>query len=699
MKVTTPPPRPGLVPPVAPRRPVTLTEHGDERIDPWYWLRERSNPEVLALLEAENAHTAAVLAGTDGLRETLFREIVGRIQETDLSVPGCRAGWWYYERTTTGAQYSVNCRQPDADGQPAGDATEQVILDENAAAGDSDFFALGVFQVSPDGRLLAYSTDLEGDEIYSLRIRDLDTGADLPDLIENTYYGSAWSLDGGTLFYTRPDAAHRPYQVWRHRVGSDPAADELVFQEDDERFFLGVGNTKSDAYVVMGSHSSLTSEIRLLPADNPWGAITVVRPRREGVEYHVTHHRSAADGDRLFVLTNEDAPNFRLMVTPLPLREGTAWEEFLPHREDVRLDHVDVFTDVLALSERAEANSRISLLDLATGQRRVIDQPEEVYCARVDWNPELDSPLLRYTYTSLVTPRTVYDLDLATGERILRKRQPVLGGYDPARYRTERRWATAPDGARVPISLVSRRDRPAGPGPLLLYGYGAYESSGEPTFSSYRLSLLDRGFTFALAHVRGGGEMGRAWYEHGKFFEKTNTFTDFIACAEQLVADGLTSPDKLVIRGGSAGGLLMGAVTNLRPDLFAAVVAEVPFVDVLTTMLDPSLPLTVNEYEEWGNPAEPAVYAYLKSYSPYDNVTAKPYPRMLVTAGLNDPRVSYWEPAKWVQRLREANTGGQQILLKTELGAGHMGPSGRYDAWRDEAFVQAFILDALGIEE
>ena len=687
----------GLVPPVAPRRPTTLTQHGDDRIDPWYWLREKSSPEVLAHLEAENAYTAAVLAGTAELRETLYREIVARIQETDLSVPSRRAGWWYYSRTATGAQYSTHCRQPDRDGEPAGEAAEQVLLDENAEAAGDEFFDLGVFDVSPNARLLAYSTDHRGDEVFTLRIRDLDTGTDLPDRIENTYYSSAWALDGGTLFYVRPDEARRPYQVWRHRVGGDPVADELVYQEDDERFFVGVGNSKTDAFVVLSSQSSLTSEVRLLAADNPWGTFTLVRARREGVEYHVTHHRSPATGDRLFIRTNEDAPNFRLMVTPLPLREGVTWQEFLPHREQVRLDHVEAFTDLLALSERAEATSRVSLLDLATGDRRVLEQDEQVYAAWVGANPELDTPLLRYGYTSLVTPSTVYDLNLATGERILRKRQPVLGGYDPARYRTERRWATAPDGTRVPISLVCRRDRPAGPGPLLLYGYGSYEASIEPAFSSLRLSLLDRGFAFAIAHVRGGGELGRSWYEHGKFFEKTNTFTDFVACAEQLVADGLTTPDRLVIRGGSAGGLLVGAVLNLRPDLFAAAVAEVPFVDVLTTMLDPSLPLTVHEYEEWGNPAEPAVYAYLRSYSPYDNVTARAYPRMLVTAGLNDPRVSYWEPAKWVQRLRAANTGEQPILLKTELGAGHMGPSGRYDAWRDEALVYAFILDALGL--
>jgi oligopeptidase B len=697
-------------PPAAVKKPAVLVAHGDERIDPWYWLREKSDPAVLAHLAAENDYTAAVMAGTEDLREFLYAEMVARVQETDMSVPVRKGQWWYYHRTRAGAQYPVHCRQPDQAGRPGGDHVEQIMLDENAEAAGGEFFDLGAFDVSPDGQFLAYSTDRTGDEVFTLRVRDLGTGADLPGEIENTYYGTAWSRDGSTLFYVRPDGAHRPYQVWRHRIGSESLADELVFTEGDERFFAGVRNSKTDDLVVIATHSSLTSEIRLLSSDDPWGEFAVVVPRREGVEYHVSHHRSARDGDRLFMWTNEDAPNFRLLVAPIPLGDAERWDaprrenglsaverwdEVVPHRPDVKLDHVEVFADALALSERAEALSRIRLLDLATGDERVVDQEEDVYAAWVGANPEFDSHVLRYSYTSLVTPSTVYDLDLRTHERTLLKRAPVLGGYDSTRYRTERRWATAPDGARVPISLVYRRDRAAGPGPLVLYGYGAYEASREPTFSSFRLSLLDRGVAFAIAHVRGGGEMGRAWYEQGKFFAKTTTFTDFIACAQSLVDDGVTSPDQLVIRGGSAGGLLIGAALNLRPDLFAAAVAEVPFVDVLTTMLDPSLPLTVHEYEEWGDPNDPAVYSYLASYSPYDNVRAVAYPYLLVTAGLNDPRVSYWEPAKWVQRLRERGTGDHPILLRTQLGAGHMGPSGRYDAWRDEAFVYAFILWAL----
>ncbi len=699
----------GPVPPVAARKATSLVTHGDERVDPWYWLREKSDPEVLAHLEAENRYTAGVMAGSEDLQESLYAEMVARVQETDISVPTRKGGWWYYQRTAAGAQYATHCRQTDENGRAAG--PEQILFDENIEAVGSDFFSLGAFDVSPDGQLLAYGTDRTGDEVYTLRIRDCATGTDRPDLISDTYYGTAWSRDGSVLFYTRPDAARRPYQVWRHQLGTDPATDELVFQEDDERFFVGVGSTKTDNFLVIGVSSSLTSETRLLSADDPAGDFVVVQPRREGVEYHVAHHRSAT-GDRLYQWTNENAPNFRLLVAPLVFPSAPSgdsaltvgdgwtlgpWDEVVAHREDVKLDGVDVFAGTLALSERAEASTRIRLLDLATGDDRIVPQDEEVYAAWVGGNPEFDSRVLRYRYTSLVTPPTAYDLDLDTGQRVLLKRQPVLGGYDPADYRTERRWATADDGTRVPISLVARRDRPTGPGPLLLSGYGAYESSREPVFSSFRLSLLDRGFVFALAHVRGGGEMGRPWYEHGKFFEKTNTFTDFIACAESLIADGFTTAEQLVIRGGSAGGLLMGAVTNLRPDLFAAVVAEVPFVDVLTTMLDPSLPLTVHEYEEWGNPNEPAVYDYIKSYSPYDNVGPRDYPRMLVTAGLNDPRVGYWEPAKWVQRLRERGTGNRPIVLRTQLGAGHMGPSGRYDAWRDEAFVYAFIFRALKI--
>jgi oligopeptidase B len=674
--------------PQAPTRPTPLTHHGDTRVDDWYWLREKDNPEVIALLEAENEHTAAFMSGTEQLQKDLFAEFTSRIQETDLSVPVRKGQWWYYSRTVEGQQYGIHCRKRDEGGVAAGE--EIVLLDENITADGTEFFSLGTFDIDPTGRRLAYSTDTDGSEIFTMRIRDLDTLTDLDDVIEDTHYSSAWSRDGSVLFYTRQDATKRPYQVWRHIVGS-PDADELIQQEDDERFFVGVGNSKTDDYIMISMGSSLTTEIHILRADEPLGSFAVVEPRVQGVEYGLSHHRG--ESDVFYVLTNENSPNFKLMTTPADSPGRANWTDVVPHRDDVKLDGVESFAHHLVLSERAEGIARIAIVDLATGVHSVMTQPETVYTAGPSGNAEFDSRILRYGYTSFVTPRSVYEYDLVTGERTLLKQQPVLGDYDPADYTTERTWARAADGTQIPVSLVHRSDRARDGGPALLYGYGSYEISVDPAFSSLRLSLLDRGFVFAIAHVRGGGDLGRLWYEQGKFLAKRNTFTDFISVAEHLISEGYTAPETLIARGGSAGGLLMGAVTNLRPDLFAGIVAEVPFVDVLTTMLDPSLPLTVHEYEEWGNPEDPQYYDYLKSYSPYDNVAKAGYPTMLVTAGLNDPRVSYWEPAKWVQKLRQNNLGDSAIVLKTEMGAGHGGPSGRYDSWKDEAFVYAFMLE------
>lgn len=675
--------------PLAPKRPTPLTQHGDTRVDDWYWLRDKDNPEVIALLEAENAYTTEFMSGTEALQQELFEEFKGRIQETDLSVPVRKGPWWYYSRTEEGRQYGIHCRKPDHDGVPGGD--EIVLLDENETAGDAEFFALGTFDVDPTGRWLAYSVDTDGSESFTMHVRDLDGLTDLPDVVEETYYSSAWSRDGSVLFYTRQDPTKRPYQVWRHVVGDPAGQDELLHQEDDERFFVGVGNSKTDDYVLVSISSSLTSEVRVLRSDDALGTFAVVEPRRQGVEYHLSHHRG--ERDVFYVLTNEDSPNFKLMVAPAQTPDRSNWTEVIGHRDDVKLDGVETFARHLVLSERAEGIPRIAIVDLATGDHAVLEQPETVYAARPGGNAEFDSTALRYLYTSFVTPRSVFEYDLITGTRTLLKQQPVLGDYDPSVYTTERTWAQAPDGTLVPTSLVYRSDRRREGGPALLYGYGSYEVSVDPTFSSLRLSLLDRGFLFAIAHVRGGGDLGRLWYEHGKFLQKRNTFTDFIAVAEHLISAGHTSAETLIARGGSAGGLLIGAVANLRPDLFAGLVAEVPFVDALTTMLDPSLPLTVHEYEEWGNPEDPEYYHYLKSYSPYDNVKPARYPTILVTAGLNDPRVSYWEPAKWVQKLRQNNQGDGAVLLKTELGAGHSGPSGRYNSWKDEAFVYAFMLE------
>ena len=683
---------PSLEPPVAPQRPHVLSLHGDDRVDPWYWLREKESADVIAHLEAENAYTQAVTAGSEELRTQLFEEIRSRIQETDLSLPARKGQWWYYSRTVEGLQYPIHCRKPDEGGGPG--SNEAIVLDENLEAGDSEYFQVGIFDVSPSQELLAYGTDYDGDEVYTIRFRQLATQTDLADTIEGAYYGSAWGNDNATFFYVRMDEAHRPHQLWRHQLGTPQSDDVLVFEEPDERFFLAVDRTRDDRVLLLQLESKVTTEWWSLDADTPTGNFTVVHPREQGLEYSVDHHEG-----RFLIVTNADgAYDFKLVETPVASPGRASWTEVVAHRPGTRLDGIDVFANHLVLLERHEATQRLVVRRFSDGETHAIEQPEDVSTAGFGTNPEYDTTAYRYSYTSLVTPRSIYEYDLDARTRELKKQQPVLGGYDPADYETGRTWATAEDGTRIPISYVHRaglvRD---GSAPCLLYGYGSYEISIDPGFSPLRLSLLDRGFVFAIAHIRGGGEMGRRWYENGKFLSKRNTFTDFIASAEHMVAENFTSPDRLVARGGSAGGLLMGAIVNLRPELFAVIVAEVPFVDVLTTMLDESLPLTVTEWEEWGNPNEGDFYEYMKAYAPYDNVSEQPYPAMLVTAGLNDPRVSYWEPAKWVARLRERSTSDKPILLKTEMGAGHGGPSGRYDAWKDEAFIYAFILDQLGL--
>ena len=690
-------------PPAAPRRPHEHVAHGDVRVDDWYWLRSdgRDDPEVLAHLEAENAFVADALGHTEQLQADLFQEIKARIKETDLSVPFRKGRSWFYSRTVEGQQYPILCRtgvEPPADlpdDEPV--PGEEVLLDLNALAGDSDYFALGAYDLAPGQDLLLYSTDHDGSEKYTMRIRDLRTGDDLADVIPETTYGSAWAGDD-TVFYVRMDEAMRPHQVWRHQVGTDPSGDVLVYEDPDERFFVGVGLSRTERWVQISSGSKLTNEEHLVPADDPTREPVVVQPREHGIEYEVTHAPTPEE-DRFVILTNADgAVNFKLVAAPVDRPGRDAWVDVVAHRPDVKLEGATSFAGHLVRYERREGVRRIVVMPYDGAPERELDMPEEVYATGPATNAEFEATKLRFTYTSLVTPSTAFDEDLATGERTLLKQTEVLGGHDPGDYVSGRLWATAPDGVRVPISFVHREDVPRdGSAPCLLYGYGSYEASIDPGFSSLRLSLLDRGFVFAIAHVRGGGELGRPWYDDGKLLRKRNTFTDFVAAAEHLVGEGFTSADRLVARGGSAGGLLMGAVANDRPDLFAAVVAEVPFVDCLTTILDETLPLTVTEWEEWGNPVEdPEVYAYMKGYSPYDNVAARPYPAVLATAGLNDPRVSYWEPAKWVQALRASTTSGNPIYLKTEMGAGHQGPSGRYDAWKDEAFVYAFVLDALG---
>jgi len=723
-----------LAPPTPERRPVRLEAHGDVRVDDWYWLRDKDDPAVIGHLEAENAYTEAAMSGTLRLRRALYDEMVARIEETDLSVPVRKGPWLYYGRTVEGSNYGIHCRRPagpegtgpDARGpdgtepvapRPDGSPDdvpegEQVLLDENGLARGHEYFAVGNLEVSPDHRWLAYSTDTTGGERYTMRFTDLSTGQPSAEALEDTSYGVAWANDNATVFYVRVDDAMRPHQVWRHRVGTGSDSDTLVYEEADHRFHVGVGRTRDDRYVLIGLDSKVTSEYRAMPADEPEGRFEVIEPRRQGIEYTVDHDRgdpSTGRGGRFLIVTNDGADDFRLMAAPDDSPARNSWYELIPARPGVRLDAVDPFADHLVVYEREGGESRARVIDAASGSSTDIERPESPATVWGGANPEYESRTLRYEYTSLVTPRSVYDLDLGSGTSTLMKRQPVLGDFDPGRYRTERRWATADDGTRVPLSLVYRPDRvgrngPDRPAPCLLYGYGSYEVSIDPTFSSLRLSLLDRGFVFAIAHVRGGGEMGRSWYEQGKLAAKPTTFTDFVACAHALIDEGWTTPGQLVARGGSAGGLLIGAVANLAPGLFRAMVAEVPFVDCLTTILDETLPLTVLEWEEWGNPVDdPEIYAAMKAYSPYDNVRGaddegRPvrYPDILATSGLSDPRVGFWEPAKWVARIRAANPENR-VLLKTELGAGHGGPSGRYDAWRDEAFIYAFILDALGL--
>src|SRR3984957_1312529 len=710
-------------PPSAPRRPHILSAHGDDREDPWFWLRQREDPEVLAYLEAENAYTEDEAAPLAALRLGLFEEMKARIKETDMSVPTRRGPWWYYTRTEAGKDYGIHCRRPARGRQelpPAGEPgqEEQILLDENALAEGSEYFAVGSAAVSHDHRWLAYSTDHRGNEKYELRFRPLDTEVRAaPEAVPDTGYGLAWSATADYVFYVRLDEAQRPFQVWRHQLGSDPAGDVLVFEEPDRRFSLGTGSTRDTAYVLIGLHSTNTSEWLAIASADPLGAPRVVFPRREGIEYAVDHLTPAAGGAGWFLaLTNEDAQDFRVLAAPddaLGSSEGAAaWREVVAHRSGTRVEDVDAFASVLVLSERAEAQTQVRVLPLPEGDPFtgdllgsgwIVPSMESPSSTWLGANPEPDAPALRIGRMSLVTPSSVLQITLTERKETLLKQEPVLGDFDASRYTTYREWAVAPDGTRVPLSVVHRKDLEL-PAPFVLYGYGAYEMSIDPSFSHHRLSLYDRGIAFAIAHVRGGGEMGRAWYEDGRMEHKANTFSDFIACARHVLSARIAQPGLLVGRGASAGGLLIGAVANEAPELFRGLVAEVPFVDCVTTMLDDELPLTVGEWEEWGNPlADESAYFRMLTYSPYDNVTGlnedgsvRTYPNLFVTGGLNDPRVAYWEPAKWVAKLR-ALSPSTRVLLKTELGAGHGGPSGRYDAWKEEALVYAFLLAVLGL--
>ncbi len=681
-------------PPIARQAPTERTFHGDTVTDEFAWLMAKDDPATIAHLEAENAWTDQATAHLEGLRETVFQEIKARTQETDLSVPTRKGGYWYYTRTEEGKQYGIHCRVPVAPGEtaPPMDAEkpgEEVLLDGNELAEGQDFFALGTFDVSPDGNWLAFSTDFDGDERFTLRVKNLATGEVLADEVTGVFYGSAWSSDNSTLFYITVDEAWRPYRVWRHTVGS--TEDTLILEEPDERFWVGVDLTRSEKFIVIDVQSKITSEIRVIPADRPDAEPALIAERQQGVEYSIEHH-----GHRFLILHNRDAEDFAVSWTSVD--HPGEWVELIPHQPGTRLESVDAFARHLVISLRRDGLTGLRVLTDGSTAAHDVEFPEPIYSVGLAGNPEYDTSSVRLSYTSLVTPDSIYDMDLNTRVMTLRKRKPVLGGYQPDDYEQFREWATAADGTRVPISIVARKGvQRDGSAPALLYGYGSYEHSIDPYFSIARLSLLDRGVVFAIAHVRGGGEMGRQWYEQGKMLAKKNTFTDFVACAEALVRNRWTSAARLVARGGSAGGLLMGAVANLAPEAFAGVLAEVPFVDPLTSILDPSLPLTVTEWEEWGNPLDSAeVYAYMKSYSPYENVTKQAYPRILAVTSLNDTRVLYHEPAKWIARLRSTAPEGT-YLLKTEMGAGHAGPSGRYDAWKEEAFNLAWALDVLGL--
>ena len=676
------------LPPVAMRRAKTTEIHGEVRTDYYAWLRNRDSANVMAYLEAENAYTDSVMKHTVPLQDTLYNEMVARIQETDTTVPAKDGDYYYYHRTEKGKQYEIYCRK-----KGSLDAPEEVILDVNKLAAGHEFCDVGTFSPSPNHQLLAYSLDTNGSEEFTLYVKNLETGERLPDEIPGTSYKVVWSGDNKTLYYTTLDEIQRAGWVYRHRLGEDPENDKMMLEEPDKAYDISLSKTGTKKYILAQIESNETSEVRYLPTSDPNAEFKIFEPRNKDVEYEIEDQ-----GNRFLILTNEDAPNFRLMSTPIAKTARANWKELVPHNDSVKIDYVEVFKDYYVLFERESGLRQIAVYDIKTNTRNVLKMPEPIYAVYPTFETEYASDVLRYQYTSLTTPTTIYDYNMKTGKTTMMKRNFVGGGFDPDNYVAERLFATAKDGTKIPISVVHRKDVPSGiAAPLLLYGYGAYGITIDPRFSSYHLSLLDRGFVYAIAHIRGGGTMGRYWYDEGKLLNKMHTFTDFIACAEYLIQNHYTSPSQLAIYGGSAGGMTIGAVINMRPDLFKAAIADVPFVDVVNTMLDPSIPLTVTEYEEWGNPHDSAYYKYMMKYSPYDNIKAQDYPAILVEAGLNDPRVGYWEPAKFTAKLRALKTDHNLLILKTNMGSGHMGSSGRYDFYKEIAFEYAFLLDQMGL--
>ncbi len=678
-------------PPVAEKKPTELTTHGDTRIDNYYWLRERENPEVIAYLNEENAYRESVMKETEELQENLYEEIVGRIKQDDQSVPYLKNGYYYYTRYEEGKEYPIYCRKPGSL-----DAEEEIMLNVNEMAEGYSYYAVSGLSVSTNNRFLTFGVDTVSRRKYTIYVKDLTTGRILDDQIPLTTGGSTWANDNKTIFYTMKDEQTlRSKAIHKHILGTPASQDQLVYSEDDETFSTFVYKTKSKQYIVIGSGSTMTNEYRVLDADKPEGDLKVIQPRVRGLEYSISHL-----GDHFYIVTNLDAKNFRLMKTPVNKTTKENWTEVIAHRSDVMLEGIDLFSNFMVVDERKEGLNHLRIINMKDGSEHYIDFWEEVYTAGVSANPEFETETLRFYYTSLTTPASTFDYNMVTREKELLKQQEVLGDFDPENYEAKRIFATASDGKKIPMSVVYRKGIELnGENPTLIYGYGSYGATMDPGFSSVRLSLLDRGFVYAIAHIRGGQMLGREWYEDGKLLNKMNTFTDFNSCSEALINNGYTNPDKLYAMGGSAGGLLMGAVINLRPELYNGVIAAVPFVDVVTTMLDETIPLTTSEYDEWGNPNEKEYYDYMLSYSPYDQVEEKEYPHLLVTTGLHDSQVQYWEPAKWVAKLRDMKTDDNLLLMYCNMETGHGGASGRFERYRETAMEYAFLLMLEGIEE
>lgn len=673
-------------PPIAARKPHVVTSPNGDRPDPYYWLRDdtRKDPEMIAYLEAENRYLAEVMAPVDDLRATILGELEGRLAPDDAEPPFSMRGYAYVSRFETGKEYRILARTP------RGGGAEEILLDQNVLAEGHDFFSLGQWDVSPDDRWLAFSTDTVGRRQYVTQVKDLETGETLPLRLAGTSGNVVWAGDSRTLFYVEIDPQTLlTKRVKRHVVGTDPADDVLVYEEPDDSFYLSIGRTADDEYVCINLESTVSSESRCVEAQTPTAPLAVLAPRERDFEYQVDHA-----GGRWVIRTNWQAKNFRLMeATDAQVGDRNQWRDLVPHRDDVLVAGYRPFAEHLVVEERRDGLQRLRVIDARTGSSTDVASDEPAYVMSIGTNREAATTVLRYEYESLTTPRTVYDLDMATGARTLVKEQPVLGGFDKANYETSRLWVTARDGARIPVSLVWRTSTPHdGTAPIYQYAYGSYGYSTEPDFHTNWISLLDRGFVVAVAHIRGGQEMGRHWYEDGKLLAKTNTFTDFIDVTKALVAQKIGAPDQVFAMGGSAGGLLMGAVANMAPELYRGIIAHVPFVDVVTTMLDESIPLTTNEFDEWGNPAEATSYEYMLSYSPYDQVKAQAYPAMLVTTGLWDSQVQYWEPAKWVAKLRATQTGDAPLLLRTNMDAGHGGRSGRFTRLEQVALEYAFVM-------